>query len=144
MAAGAPPPEYAAVWAKEATDAGTLHAGPVKQGKGLLTPLVCAAMHARLAQHRRHGSHGMGQQVKWAGRWGWASRPAGSAAQAPARTSCTIAEARPPTTPLCRGVPVDAPPAQCGLMRGGGSQLTLFSVNKYGYNPSTNPPLIRH
>ena len=68
MAAGAPLPEYAAVWAKEATDAGTLHVGPVKQGKGLLVMHVCAARHARLAQHRRHGSHGMGQQVKLAGR----------------------------------------------------------------------------
>ena len=140
MAAGAPWHWNAAVWVKDALDDGALHAGPVKQGKGLLTPLVCAAMHARLAQHRRHGSHGMGQQVKWAGRWGWASRPAGSAAQAPARTS--IAPSRkhdPPQPPVAEAY-------QLTLRRlnaGGGSQLTLFSVDKSLYNPFTNPPLIR-
>ena len=67
MAGGAPRHWNAAVWVKESVDDGAQHAGPAKQGKGLLIMQVWAARHAGHAQHGRHGSHGMGQQseVGW-------------------------------------------------------------------------------
>ena len=67
MADGAPLHCHAAVWAKETMDDGVQHAGPAKQGSGLLLMPVWAARHAGLAQHGRHGRHGMGQhgEVGW-------------------------------------------------------------------------------
>ena len=86
MAGGAPRLFHrhwnAAVWVKESVDDGAQHAGPAKQGKGLLIMQVWAARHAGHAQHGSHGSHGMGQVVKLGGRWSGAGRPARSAAQA--------------------------------------------------------------
>ena len=82
MAGGAPRHWNAAVWVKEASDDYGHHAGPAKQGKGLLLMWVCAARHAVVVLHGSHGSHGMVQEVKLADRWGGAGRPARSAAQA--------------------------------------------------------------
>ena len=64
MAGGAPPHCHAAAGVKESGDDGAQHAGPAKQGKGLLIMQVWAARHAG---HAQHGSHGMGQQseVGW-------------------------------------------------------------------------------
>mgnify|MGYP001399958622 CR=1 FL=1 len=56
MAGGAPPHFDAAVWVKESMDDDAQHAGPVRQGKGLLIMHVWAARHAGHALGtRQHG-----------------------------------------------------------------------------------------
>ena len=82
MADGAPQQWNAAVWVKETSDDDGHHAGPVKQGKGLLLMQVSAARHAVVGLHGHDGSHGMGQVVKLGGRWSGAGRPARAARQA--------------------------------------------------------------
>ena len=138
MAGGAPPHCHAAVWVKESVDDGAQHAGPAKQGKGLLIMQVWAARHAGHAQHGSHGSHGMGQQ----GEVGWQVERGDGTCTTSWRTHVQVdlhhREGHPATaTPLAEA-------SKCTAPAGGGSELKLFSVDKYWYNPFTNPPLIRH
>ena len=112
-----------------------------KQGKGLLIMQVWAARHAGHAQHGSHGSHGMGQQ----GEHGWQVERGWRACTISRRTHGKVVLHHRQTHPATR------PPVRrrdsatrLGLHSRGGPQLKLFSVNKYWYNPFTNPPLIRH
>ena len=147
MAGGAPRHWNAAVWVKESVDDGAQHAGPVRQGKGLLLMHVWAARHAGHAQHGRHGSHGMGQQseVGWQVELG--CRTCTSSRRTHGEVVLHHRETHPATaTPRSEAFQctrVHGSGRACGLKLGGGSELKLFSVNKYRYNPSTNPPLIR-
>ena len=138
MAAGAPWHWNAAVWVKESVDDGAHHAGPAKQGKGLLIMHVWAARHAG---HAQHGSHGMGQQ----GEHGWQVERGDGTCTISRRTHVQVVLHHRQTHPATR------PPVRrrdsatrLGLHSRGGPQLKLFSVNKSLYNPSTNPSLIRH
>ena len=86
---------------------------------------VWAARHAGHAQHGRHGSHGMGQQseVGWQVELGC--------------LTCTISRRTHGQVDLHYGLgrPATATPlaeaSKCTAPAGGGSELKLFSVNKY-------------
>ena len=125
MAADAPPHFDAAVWVKESVDDGAQHAGPVRQGKGLLTTQVWAARHARHAQHGRHGSHGMGQQ----GQHGWQVGRGDGTCAVSSRTHGKVVLQHRQTYPAT--VTPRSEALQCMAPAGGGSELKLFSVNKY-------------
>ena len=141
MAAGAPWHWNAAVWVMEATNDSALHDEPAKQGKGLLVMHVWAARHAGLGQHEHDVSHGMGQE----GEVGWqverGDRTCATSRGDPGK------DQRHPQPGVQRKQPLERRRSSRGFRRldaGGGSQLTLFFVDKSLYNPPTNPSLIRH